>query len=68
MTKNEFMEFMKENFELNPIHRNLLLAIYDYAEEHNHCKYNWILDKMLRDAFGDDISEEEYSRICTVEE
>ena len=27
MTKNEFMEFMKENFELNPIHRNLLLAI-----------------------------------------
>ena len=68
MDRNEFFEFMEKNFELNCISLNLLGAIYDYATENNTTKYNWTLDEMLSNAFGDDITDEEMKRICTVEE
>ena len=60
ITKEKFMDFMEENFTLNKrACLDLLESIFDYAEEHNHSKYNYMLEDLLGDTFDFTDSERE---------
>ena len=66
ITKDKFMEYIEENFTLNKrMCLDLLESIFDYAEEHNHSKYNYMLEDLIADVL--DLSDNERQMLCRVE-
>ena len=66
ITKDKFIEYIEENFTLNKrMCLDLLESIFDYAEEHNHTKYNYMLEDLIGDAL--DLSDNERQMLCRVE-
>ena len=66
ITKDKFMEYIEENFTLNKrTCLDLLESIFDYAEEHNHTKHNYMLEDLIGDAL--DLSDNERQMLCRVE-
>lgn len=66
ITKDKFMEYIEENFILNKrTCLDLLESIFDYAEERNCSKYNYILEDLIRNAL--DLSDNERQMLCRVE-
>lgn len=66
ITKEKFMDYMDENFTLNKrACLDLLESIYDYAEKHNHSKYNYMLEDFLGDTF--DFTDDEREMLFRVE-
>ena len=66
ITKDKFMEYIEENFTLNKrMCLDLLESIFDYTEEHNHTKHNYMLEDLIGDAL--DLSDNERQMLCRVE-
>ena len=66
ITKDKFMEYIEENFTLNKrMCLDLLESIFDYAEEHNHSKFNYMLEDLIGDVL--DLSDNERQMLCRVE-
>ena len=66
ITKDKFMEYIEENFTLNKrMCLDLLESIFDYAEEHNHTKHNYMLEDLIGDVL--DLSDNERQMLCRVE-
>lgn len=66
ITKDKFMEYIEENFALNKrMCLDLLESIFDYAEKHNHTKYNYMLEDLIGDAL--DLSDNEKEMLFRVE-
>lgn len=66
MTKEKFMEYVEANFTLDKrTCLDLLENIFDYAEKHNHTKYNYMLEDLIGDVL--DLSDNERKMLCKVE-